>query len=58
MATALKDVAARAEVSVATANQVLTGFSHRFADATCERVREAAGKLDYVPNIAARSQLP
>ncbi|MBT3193493.1 MAG: LacI family DNA-binding transcriptional regulator [Verrucomicrobia bacterium] len=55
MAVTLKAVAGRAEVSVATANQVLNGFVDRFAESTCERVQVAARDLEYVPNMAARS---
>jgi DNA-binding LacI/PurR family transcriptional regulator len=55
MAATLKDVAARAGVSIPTANQVLNGFEDRFAVETCERVRAAATALNYETNIAARA---
>ncbi|MFD1537280.1 LacI family DNA-binding transcriptional regulator [Nonomuraea guangzhouensis] len=56
MAATLKDVALRAEVSVAAASLVLSGKAEgRVADATAERVRAAASELGYRGNRAARS---
>jgi len=51
----LRDVAAAAGVSVATASRALTpGFSRISPDAR-QRVQAAAGKLGYRPNISARA---
>ncbi|MFI7637403.1 LacI family DNA-binding transcriptional regulator [Nonomuraea sp. NPDC049400] len=56
MAATLKDVALRAEVSVAAASLVLSGKAEgRVAEATAERVRVAAAELGYRGNRAARS---
>lgn len=56
MAATLKDVALRAEVSVAAASLVLSGKAEgRVAEATAERVRMAAAELGYRGNRAARS---
>ncbi|GAA1732805.1 LacI family DNA-binding transcriptional regulator [Brachybacterium phenoliresistens] len=54
MATTLRDVAARAGVSVATASRALQG-SERIGEATRERVRAAAAALAYTPNRTARA---
>jgi len=52
----LTDVAALAGVSPAAASRVLSGDTTvRVADATRERVLDAARQLDYVPNHAGRS---
>lgn len=51
----IKDVAAQAEVSVATVSLVLNGRPARVADATRERIFQAARELHYVPNQNARS---
>jgi LacI family transcriptional regulator len=51
----LADVAAAAEVSISTAGRVLRGSSLPVATKVAERVREAATRLGYVPNVAARS---
>ncbi|KFI58986.1 ribose operon repressor [Bifidobacterium gallicum DSM 20093 = LMG 11596] len=51
----LKDVAAMAGVAVATASLVLNGRQARVADATRERILQAAADLNYVPNQNARS---
>jgi LacI family transcriptional regulator, galactose operon repressor len=54
MAPTIKEVAARARVSVTTVSRVLN--DHPFvSDATRERVTEAMGALDYRPDMAARS---
>ncbi|MBD7919939.1 LacI family DNA-binding transcriptional regulator [Cellulomonas sp. Sa3CUA2] len=50
----LKDVAAAAGVSVATASHALAGRG-RMTDATRQRVRRAAEGLGYLPNAMARS---
>jgi LacI family transcriptional regulator len=52
----LRDVAMRAGVSVTTVSVVLNGRQDgvRVPDATRERVRRAAGELDYRPNQMAR----
>ncbi len=52
--TTIRDVARAAGVSIATVSRVFNG-STRVTDATCERVRTAASRLDYWPNEAARS---
>lgn len=51
----IKDVAAQAEVSVATVSLVLNGRPARVADTTRERIFQAARELHYVPNQNARS---
>lgn len=53
MAT-IRDVARIAEVSIATVSRVFNG-SPRVSDGTIRRVREAAARVDYWPNEAARS---
>lgn len=50
----LKDVAARAEVSVITASRALRGVG-RVAPELVARVKEAAAALSYVPDPAARA---
>lgn len=54
MAVTLKQVAETAGLSVATVNQVLNGWSDRFAPETAHRVEAAAASLGYKGNIAAR----
>jgi DNA-binding LacI/PurR family transcriptional regulator len=49
----LKDVAARAGVSIKTASNVVNGYVH-VAPATRARVQAAIEALGYVPNLAAR----
>jgi len=54
----LREVAAHARVSVATASYVLSGTDHggaRYSDETAERVRQSAAELQYLPNRMARS---
>ncbi|MGN9842129.1 LacI family DNA-binding transcriptional regulator [Nonomuraea sp. H19] len=52
----LKDVAARAGVSVSTVSLVLNGRdARRVKPAIGERVRQAADELGYAPNLLARS---
>jgi DNA-binding LacI/PurR family transcriptional regulator len=53
-AVTLRDVAALAEVSTATASRALSGDS-AISDPTRDRVAEAARALDYRPHAAARS---
>ena len=53
-AVTLRDVAARAAVSTATASRALAGDT-AISDPTRERVAEAARALDYRPHAAARS---
>lgn len=50
----IRDVARRAEVSVASVSRVLNGFEKVSSD-TRERVTEAVKALGYVPHAAARS---
>lgn len=56
MAVTLKDVAKEAGVSIATVSKVLRGKQGEIAisEATRRRVLEAAKRLNYHPNIAAR----
>lgn len=49
----IRDVARRAEVSVATVSRALNGLA--VSEATKARVREAARELGYVPHAGARS---
>lgn len=53
MAT-IKDVAARAKVSVATVSHVING-TRKVAPATIQRVRQVMKELDYHPNAVAQS---
>jgi LacI family transcriptional regulator len=50
----LKDLAAKLDISVATASRALAGYD-RIAVKTRERVAEAAREIGYVPNRAARA---
>ncbi|RYE48582.1 MAG: LacI family transcriptional regulator, partial [Hyphomicrobiales bacterium] len=50
----LSDVAAAAQVSVATASKALNGTG-RMADETRERVQQVARELDFRPNVTARA---
>jgi DNA-binding LacI/PurR family transcriptional regulator len=54
MAVGLREVAARAGVSVRTVSNVANGFAH-VAPETRRRVQEAIDELGYRPNTAARS---
>jgi DNA-binding LacI/PurR family transcriptional regulator len=49
----LRDVAARAGVSVRTVSNVVNGFAH-VSPGTRRRVQQAIEELDYRPNLAAR----
>lgn len=53
--TTLSDVAARADVSKATASRVLSGSRDRVSDRLADRVLAAAAELEYVPNPHARA---
>ncbi|HZW28117.1 MAG TPA: LacI family DNA-binding transcriptional regulator, partial [Trueperaceae bacterium] len=50
----MKDVAREAGVSIGMASRVLGGYGSYSAE-TARRVREAARRLDYRPNMLARS---
>lgn len=52
--TTLADVAARADVSVATASRVLNGSPHKVSQALAEKVRQVAAELRYAPNVQAQ----
>lgn len=54
-APTLKDVAAQAGVSLATAGRVLRNEAYPVDKILAERVRQVAASLGYVPNILARS---
>ena len=47
----LKDVAAKAEVSIAAASRILRGDTARFGEATTERVMSVAKELGWRPNL-------
>ncbi|MCP3966347.1 MAG: LacI family transcriptional regulator [Lentisphaerae bacterium] len=53
----LKDIAARAGVSLTAASMYINGKAKKYhlADSTCERIKKAVEDLDYVPNIHARA---
>jgi DNA-binding LacI/PurR family transcriptional regulator len=54
--TTLKDIAQAADVSVATVSYVLNKVSNQtIPDETKSRIIETAKKLNYIPNLAARS---
>ena len=48
------DVAELAGVSVATVSRVLNGKDEHISEETCQKVRQAAEELGYVPNEMAR----
>ncbi len=50
----IKDVAKLADVSPSTVSRVLSG-NEAISDETCRRVHDAAERLGYIPNTAARS---
>jgi DNA-binding LacI/PurR family transcriptional regulator len=54
MAATLKDVAARAGVSVKTVSNVVNGYTF-VAEQTRRRVQQAVDELGYVPNVGARN---
>ncbi len=51
----LKDIAEEAGVSIPTVSLILSGKTQEFNPDTCRRVLQVADKLEYRPNIAARS---
>ncbi len=51
----LEDVAREAGVSLATASRVLNGSTRKVAESYRERVREAADRLGYAPNVSAQA---
>ncbi len=53
MSSTLKDVAARAGVSIKTVSNVVNDYPHVTPD-TRERVRRAIDMLGYQPNLPAR----
>lgn len=57
MATTLQDIAELTRTSVSTVSRVLAGgeLARRISPATRQRVREAADRLGYRPNLLARS---
>lgn len=55
MTVTIQNVAKTAGVSRSTASMILAGKADRYAIDTCDRVKKAAIKLGYRPNIAARS---
>ena len=55
MATTLKQIAEHCGVSVPTVHKVLNNYKAPFAAETRARVLAAAKKLDYKPNLVARS---
>jgi len=55
MATTLKDIAAYTGLSIPTVHQVINNYNVPFADKTRKKVLDAAAKLEYRPNLAARS---
>jgi DNA-binding LacI/PurR family transcriptional regulator len=54
MPATLRDVAARADVSVKTVSNVVHGRLDRVSPETAERVRASLAALNYRPNLAAR----
>lgn len=55
MKVTLKDIAKKADVSVATVSLVINNKDGRIPDETREKVKEIAKELNYVPNYSARS---
>lgn len=53
----MKDVAALAEVSIATVSRYLNGSLDRMSAATANKIKDAIDKLNYVPNSAARQMI-
>lgn len=54
MPATLRDVAERAQVSVRTVSNVVSGYAH-VSDRMRDRVRQAIAELDYRPNPVART---
>ncbi|GAA3200016.1 LacI family DNA-binding transcriptional regulator [Lentilactobacillus kefiri] len=53
----MRDVAALADVSIATVSRYLNGNLDRMSTETANRVADAIDKLNYVPNSAARQMV-
>lgn len=53
--TSIKDVAKKANVSIAAVSQILNDKGQRFSKNTIEKVLQARDDLGYVPNSAARN---
>lgn len=53
--SSIRDIAARAGVSVATVSNVLNGKLEKVSIETARRIRELVKEFDYQPNLAARS---
>ncbi|GMA67298.1 hypothetical protein GCM10025884_09250 [Leuconostoc gelidum subsp. gelidum] len=53
--TSIKDVAKKADVSIAAVSQILNNKGQRFSKHTIEKVLQARDDLGYVPNSAARN---
>ena len=51
----LKDIAARAGVSMMTVSRSLNGRQDKVSSETAERIRAIAKEMGYVPNSSARS---
>ncbi|WP_203651180.1 ribose utilization transcriptional repressor RbsR [Secundilactobacillus yichangensis] len=51
----IKELAAKAGVSVTTVSQILNGKSNRFSSDTIARVHKLQDKLNYIPNFNARN---
>jgi LacI family transcriptional regulator len=53
--SSIRDIAARAGVSVASVSNVLNGKLEKVSAETARRIRELVKEFDYQPNMAARS---
>jgi len=53
--TSIKDVAKKADVSIAAVSQILNNKGQRFSKHTIEKVLQVRDDLGYVPNSAARN---
>lgn len=53
----MKDVAALADVSIATVSRFLNGNLDRMSSTTAAKIKDAIEKLNYVPNSAARQMI-
>lgn len=54
MSVTIKDVAKKANVSIATVSRVFNDYSD-ISDATKNRIKKIAKEMNYVPNLAART---